>query len=110
MITPLGSEGGVHETVSPTISKVADKPDTGPGTVYMYINVNQAHMYSCINSTDWVFFINHAMYIYTSNLVMFAFGLCHHQSISNALVHDINQSISNAAADYNIAMNYIHEL
>ena len=36
MMTPLGSEGGVHETVSCTIPEVADKPDTGPGTVYMY--------------------------------------------------------------------------
>ena len=32
-MTPLGSEGAVHEIVSWTTPGVADKPDTGPGTV-----------------------------------------------------------------------------
>ena len=33
MITPLGSEGGFHERVSCVIAGVADRLDTGPGTV-----------------------------------------------------------------------------
>ena len=35
MMTPLGSKGGVHDTLSCTIVEVADKPDTGPGTVHV---------------------------------------------------------------------------
>ena len=34
MISPLGSEGGLHETVSCVTAVVADRLDTGPGTVY----------------------------------------------------------------------------
>ena len=33
MMAPLGSEGGLHEMVSCTTPGVADRPDTGPGTV-----------------------------------------------------------------------------
>ena len=33
VIRPLGSEGGLHEMVSCTTPGVADRPDTGPGTV-----------------------------------------------------------------------------
>ena len=40
MMTPLGSEGGLHEMVSCTASWVADRSDTGPGTV-----VCKMHMY-----------------------------------------------------------------
>ena len=34
MITPLGLEGGFHVTVSCVTVVVADRLDTGPGTVY----------------------------------------------------------------------------
>ena len=34
MMAPLGSEGGVHETMNCSIPEVADKPDTGLGTLY----------------------------------------------------------------------------
>ena len=33
MMTPLGSEGGLHEMVSCTTPGVADRLDTGPGAV-----------------------------------------------------------------------------
>ena len=33
VIRPLGSKGGLHEMVSCTTPGVADRPDTGPGTV-----------------------------------------------------------------------------
>ena len=33
MITPFGTDGGLHETVSCVTAVVADRPDTGPGTV-----------------------------------------------------------------------------
>ena len=33
MITPLGSEGELHEILSCVTDEVADRLDTGPGTV-----------------------------------------------------------------------------
>ena len=36
MITPFGTEGGLHETVSCVTAVVADRLDTGPGTVQPY--------------------------------------------------------------------------
>ena len=39
MMTPFGSEGGVHETVTDILSEVADKPDTGPGTAWVHVIV-----------------------------------------------------------------------
>ena len=36
MITPFGTEGGLHETVSCLTPMVADRLDTGPGTVEPY--------------------------------------------------------------------------
>ena len=40
MMTPLGSEGGLHEMVSCITPRVADKLDTGPGTVQEHINTH----------------------------------------------------------------------
>ena len=47
MMTPLGSEGGLHEMVSCTAPGVADRSDTGPGTVVYKL----MHSYVCIQST-----------------------------------------------------------
>ena len=33
MITPFGTDGGLHDTVSCVTDEVADRLDTGPGTV-----------------------------------------------------------------------------
>ena len=33
MITPFDTDGGLHETVSCVTAEVADRQDTGPGTV-----------------------------------------------------------------------------
>ena len=51
MMTPLDSEGGLHEIVSCTTPGVADRSDTGPGTVaykmYVYEIYNQHSSPSC---------------------------------------------------------------
>ena len=46
MMTPLGSEGGLHEMVSCTTSGVADRSDTGPGTVLFKIMYSVMYVYN----------------------------------------------------------------
>ena len=72
MITPLGSEGGVHETVSCTIPDVADKPDTGPGTVYMHVYKKFLRI-CCVCVYVYIYIYN--IYIVHNQIILLVFTL-----------------------------------